>query len=169
MTGDELTKRLSFLRLREGGTVQHAGPCPLRVNRHTERQSMVNISCVCISIFFRTNLQFKYGAVRWRTMWAHDQIDVFMHVVCTEFSPFARLLLSLFPSQANLSLALFLFESDLLLSLHFPYSRARSLRRRKLISLRLIVVCTSTTQRDRANVLVISDWTDYPTHVPTPY
>ena len=38
MTGDELTKHLSFLRLREGGIVQHAGPCPLMVNRHIERQ-----------------------------------------------------------------------------------------------------------------------------------
>lgn len=43
MTGDELTKHLSFLRLIEGGIVQHAGPCPLRVNRHIERQ-LVNIA-----------------------------------------------------------------------------------------------------------------------------
>lgn len=35
MTGDELTKHLSFLRSREGGIGRLVGPCPLEVNRQT--------------------------------------------------------------------------------------------------------------------------------------
>ena len=154
MTGDELTKHLSFLRLREGGIVQHAGPCPLMVNRHIERQvGQYSVISTLRMILHLNTVQCGGGE-----KWDHDRIYIYFS---SSSFLFFQVKISL-----SLSLSFSLFP--------FPFSFFFFLTRTHFQMIKFHYFFLINHHRwwiieIRQILLVISNLTNHPTLVLTPY